>query len=298
MRFRLRRSLLLAAAAVARRAGSRRLRRLAQHLRQHPADGDGDTHTVTQPRAPVDDAPRTDTGPQTDTTATKTSTTAARRALHGLRSDAVVSRLQRRRRHDRARLRAEEHRLDAPVTPMAGPASSSCPRAARRCRPTRPAPPATCVGSTPAGVLTLRPGEEASFRMVTSDMGPNGSSCPTASALQIYAPDDTVTMKVALDGVAACGKATLSPMMPGDSAFAGQGGGGGGPAGIGSGGSGWLGGSGGSARTPPAAVRLQAARLGGGEEADAVGLASRAPSRRRAAGRGARAPRRASGTPA
>ncbi|MGH2836011.1 MAG: DUF4232 domain-containing protein [Solirubrobacteraceae bacterium] len=101
------------------------------------------------------------------------------------------------------------------------------------------------VGSTPANVLTLAPGQEASFRMVTSDMGPNGSSCPTASALQIYAPDDTVKMKLAVNGVAACGKGTLSPMMPGNSAFAGQGGGGG-QAGIGSGSGGSGSGSGGS----------------------------------------------------
>lgn len=83
------------------------------------------------------------------------------------------------------------------------------------------------VGSTPANALTLKPGEEASFRLVTSDMGPNGSSCPTAAYLQIYAPDDTVKMRVSVSGVAACGKATLSPLMPGASAFAGQGGGGG-----------------------------------------------------------------------
>ena len=91
------------------------------------------------------------------------------------------------------------------------------------------------VGSTPATVLTVKPGEEASFRLVTSDMGPNGSSCPTASYLQIYAPNDTVKMRVSVSGVAACGKATLSPMMPGASAFAGQGGGG--QTGLGGGGS-------------------------------------------------------------
>jgi hypothetical protein len=68
-------------------------------------------------------------------------------------------------------------------------------------------------------------------------MGPNGSACPTASALQIYAPDDTVKMKVSLNAVAACGKSTLSPVLPGDSAFAGQAGGGGQP-GSSSGGSG------------------------------------------------------------
>src|SRR5579875_519833 len=92
------------------------------------------------------------------------------------------------------------------------------------------------VGSTPATELTLKPGEEASFRLVTSDMGPNGSGCPSAADLQIYAPDDTAKMQVPVSGVAACGKATLSPLMPGESAFAGQGGGGEGGGGQGSGG--------------------------------------------------------------
>lgn len=97
------------------------------------------------------------------------------------------------------------------------------------------------AGSTPATALTLKPGEEASFRIVTSDMGPGGGACPTARALQIYAPDDTATMKLALNGVAACGKATLSPLMAGDSAFAGQGGGGQGGGSDGGGGAGQTG---------------------------------------------------------
>jgi hypothetical protein len=102
---------------------------------------------------------------------------------------------------------------------------------------------ADVVGSTPANALTLKPGEEASFRIVASDIGANGGNCPTARQLQIYAPDDTVTMKVSLPGVAACGKATLSPLMPGASAFAGQGGGGqGAAASSGTGGSGVSGG--------------------------------------------------------
>lgn len=83
---------------------------------------------------------------------------------------------------------------------------------------------ADVVGATPANVLTLQPGEEASFRIVSSDVAPGGGSCPIASALQIYAPNDTATMKVTLPGIAACGSATLSPMLPGSSAFAGQGG--------------------------------------------------------------------------
>jgi hypothetical protein len=76
------------------------------------------------------------------------------------------------------------------------------------------------LGDTPANVLTLKPGEQASFRLIASDFAAGGGSCDNASQLQIYAPDDTVTMKVAISGgVPACGRATLSPMMPGASAF-------------------------------------------------------------------------------
>jgi hypothetical protein len=81
------------------------------------------------------------------------------------------------------------------------------------------------VGSTPATLLTLKPGEEASFRLVASDVPTGGGSCPTAAKLQIYAPNDTVAMVVGLPGISACGRSSVSPMMPGDSAFAGQGGG-------------------------------------------------------------------------
>jgi hypothetical protein len=79
------------------------------------------------------------------------------------------------------------------------------------------------LGSTPAALLNLRPGAEASFRIFESDSGAGGGSCEAATQLQIYAPDDTVTMKVALvGGVPACGKTTLSPMMPGTSAYSSQ----------------------------------------------------------------------------
>jgi Protein of unknown function (DUF4232) len=99
------------------------------------------------------------------------------------------------------------------------------------------------AGSTPATVLTLKPGEEASFRIAASDIGAGGGSCPTARQLQIYAPDDTTTMTVSLPGVAACGRATLSPMLPGASAFSDQGGGGQGGGGQGAAASGGAGGS-------------------------------------------------------
>lgn len=76
------------------------------------------------------------------------------------------------------------------------------------------------LGDTPANALTLKPGEQASFRLIATDFAAGGGNCDNASQLQIYAPDDTITMKVAITGgVPACGRATLSPMMPGTSAF-------------------------------------------------------------------------------
>ncbi len=119
---------------------------------------------------------------------------------------------------------------------------------------------ADVVGATPANLLTLAPGEEASFRIVSSDVAPGGGSCPTASALQIYAPNDTVTMKVALPGVAACGRATLSPMLPGASAFSAQAGGQGGQGGQGGGGGG---GGGGGTSTAGTTSTAQTTASGG-----------------------------------
>jgi Protein of unknown function (DUF4232) len=79
------------------------------------------------------------------------------------------------------------------------------------------------LGATPATALTLKPGEQASFRLVTHDSAAGGRNCRNAHQLQIYAPDDTATMKVSITGgVPACGSATLSPLLPGGSAFAGQ----------------------------------------------------------------------------
>ncbi len=79
------------------------------------------------------------------------------------------------------------------------------------------------AGQTPASVLTLRPGEDASFRLIAQGFASGGANCPNATELQIIAPDDTATMKVAITGgVPACGHATLSPMQPGTSAASDQ----------------------------------------------------------------------------
>jgi hypothetical protein len=77
------------------------------------------------------------------------------------------------------------------------------------------------LGSTPASEITLEPGQQASFRLIASDFAESSNtSCPNAAALQIIAPDDGATLKVAIHGgIPACGKATLSPLMTGTSAW-------------------------------------------------------------------------------
>lgn len=77
------------------------------------------------------------------------------------------------------------------------------------------------LGSTPATDITLKPGQEASFRLIASDFASGSTaSCPNATALQIIAPNDTATLKVAISGgIPACGRATLSPLMVGATAW-------------------------------------------------------------------------------
>jgi hypothetical protein len=207
------------------------------------------TRTVTQPTS-TPSTTTTGTGPQTDTTATKTATTRAAVGSACDASDLTPRYLGSNGAAGTIVLgfalentgSTTCHTYGWPGVQFLSSGGADLPTNARRTT-------GDVVGSTPANVLTLAPGEEASFRVVASDMATGGGSCPTASALQIYAPDDTATLKVAVPRIAACGRATLSPMMPGASAFAGQGGGGGGgggQSGIGSGGSGASNGSGGS----------------------------------------------------
>jgi hypothetical protein len=77
------------------------------------------------------------------------------------------------------------------------------------------------LGSTPATKITLKPGQQASFRLIASDFASGStSSCPNATDLQIIAPNDVATLKVAISGgIPACGHATLSPLMAGTSAW-------------------------------------------------------------------------------
>lgn len=178
------------------------------------------TVTVTEPARTSPTA--TGTGPLTDTTATGTSTAAAGVGPECSASDLAASYLGSNGAAGTIVLgfalknigSGPCHTYGWPGVEFLSSAGAPLPTGATRTT-------GDVVGSTPANVLTLTPGQEASFRMVTSDMGPGGAACPTASSLQIYAPDDTNTLKVSLPGVAACGQATVSPMMPGATAFAG-----------------------------------------------------------------------------
>jgi hypothetical protein len=76
------------------------------------------------------------------------------------------------------------------------------------------------AGHLPESDITLAPGQEASFRMVTSDVGSSQSDCANAHGLQVIAPDDTATMKTSMpEAISFCdGKATVSPLVAGTGA--------------------------------------------------------------------------------
>lgn len=76
------------------------------------------------------------------------------------------------------------------------------------------------AGHLPESGITLAPGQEASFRMVTSDVGSSQSDCANAYGLQVIAPNDTATMKASMpQPISFCdGKATVSPLVAGTGA--------------------------------------------------------------------------------
>ncbi|HET9094725.1 MAG TPA: DUF4232 domain-containing protein [Solirubrobacteraceae bacterium] len=205
------------------------------------------TRTITQPvgtQTQTQTQTATDTGPQTDTTATKTSTTPGAVGTPCTAADLTPSYLGSNGATGTIVLgfavkntgSTPCHTYGWPGVAFLSSTGAQLPTHATRTS-------GDVVGSTPANVLTLAPGQTASFRMVTSDMATGGGTCPTAAALQIIAPDDTATMKVPVPSIAACGKGTVSPLLPGTSAFAGQGGG---QSGIGAGGAGTTTANGGS----------------------------------------------------
>lgn len=79
------------------------------------------------------------------------------------------------------------------------------------------------AGSVPEVAITLKPGDEATFRVITSDVASTQVACVTGYAMQIIAPDDTAPMRAPMpDGASICGgQATVSPLEPGTGASAG-----------------------------------------------------------------------------
>jgi Protein of unknown function (DUF4232) len=181
------------------------------------------THTVTKvvTTAPP---PTTTTAPLTPTTATKTTTTAFAHGTACTASDLTPSYLGSNGAAGTIELgfalkntgSTTCHTYGWPGVELLSSSGAGLPTSAKRTT-------TDVQGATPASVLTLKPGEQASFRLIASDSAAGGGNCKNATMLQIYAPDDTVTMKVRISGgVPACGKATLSPMLPGTSAFSDQ----------------------------------------------------------------------------
>ena len=83
------------------------------------------------------------------------------------------------------------------------------------------------LGSTPASVVALAPGEWASFRVIATDQNASGGTagCEMAHALQIIAPDDTTRISVGIPGGAhECSVATVSALQSGNAVGAGGGG--------------------------------------------------------------------------
>jgi Protein of unknown function (DUF4232) len=182
------------------------------------------THTVTKVVVTTPPPATTTTAPLTPTTATKTTTTAFAHGTACTASDLTPSYLGSNGAAGTIELgfalkntgSSPCHTYGWPGVELLSSSGAALPTNATRTT-------TDVQGATPANVLTLKPGEQASFRLIASDFAAGGGSCKNATQLQIYAPDDTVTMKVRISGgVPACGKATLSPMLPGTSAFSDQ----------------------------------------------------------------------------
>jgi hypothetical protein len=75
-------------------------------------------------------------------------------------------------------------------------------------------------GATPVSSFDLAPGAVASFRLGVTHGISSSAGCTTAAALQVIAPDDTATLRVAIPGGAyECGTATVSPLESGSGAY-------------------------------------------------------------------------------
>jgi hypothetical protein len=76
------------------------------------------------------------------------------------------------------------------------------------------------AGSAPEVSLDVAPGARLSFRLTVTHGINSSAGCTTAYGLQVIPPDDTATVRTSIPGGAyECGRATVSPLRPGTSAY-------------------------------------------------------------------------------
>jgi uncharacterized protein DUF4232 len=75
-------------------------------------------------------------------------------------------------------------------------------------------------GLVPEVPIVVAPGSSVSFRLGVTHGISSPVGCTTAHGLQVIAPDDTATMRIAIpQGAYECRTATVSPVRPGSSAY-------------------------------------------------------------------------------
>ncbi len=75
-------------------------------------------------------------------------------------------------------------------------------------------------GVLPAVPIVVAPGSSFSFRLGVTHGISSPVGCTTAHGLQVIAPDDTASLRIAIpQGAYECRTATVSPVRPGNSAY-------------------------------------------------------------------------------
>ena len=75
-------------------------------------------------------------------------------------------------------------------------------------------------GSAPLRALQVAPGGGVSFRLGVTHGIASTTGCTTAHGLQVIAPGDSATLRIAIpDGAYECQHVTVSPLQPGNSAY-------------------------------------------------------------------------------
>ena len=75
-------------------------------------------------------------------------------------------------------------------------------------------------GIAPLRSLQVAPGAEVSFRLGVTHGIVSTAGCTTAYGVQVTPPNDTATLRTSIpDGAYECGRATVSPLQAGTSAY-------------------------------------------------------------------------------